>query len=118
VGLPSHLPESDSVTSDDVASLVTDTKSKKTKRKKPGRNNHHSHEVKYGVHIPNNVKEAFHLDKENGDNLWADTIAKEINSLKALGCFKLDNHRDWNWCTEGYQYAPPCLVFDVKPSGL
>ncbi len=54
------------------------------------------------MRIPNNVKEAFLLDKENGDNLWADTIAKEINSLKALGCFKLDNHCDWNWCTKGY----------------
>jgi hypothetical protein len=65
------------------------------------------------VHVLNNVKEAILLDKENGDNFWADVIAKEINSLKALGCFKLDNRRDWNWHAKGYQYAPLHLVFDV-----
>jgi hypothetical protein len=119
MGLPSCLPESDSVTSsDNVASPAPNTKSKKTKQKKPGWNNRHSGEVKYGVHVPNNVKKALLLDKENGDNLWTDVIANEINSLKALGCFKLDHCCDWNWCTKGYQYAPLRLVFDVKPSGL
>jgi hypothetical protein len=62
------------------------------KQKKPGQNNHHSGEVKYGVRAPHNVKGAFLLDKENGDTLWAEVIAKEINNLKALGCFKLGNH--------------------------
>jgi hypothetical protein len=101
-----------------IASLAPDMKSKKMKQKKPGWNNCHSSEVKYDVRVPHNVKEAFLLNKENGDTLWAEAIAKEINSLKALGCFKLDNHCDWNLCTKGYQCSPLHLVFDIKPSGL
>ena len=30
---------------------------------------------KFGIYIPNNVKEALKLDKENGNTLWADAIA-------------------------------------------
>ena len=30
---------------------------------------------KFGIALPKNFKEALHLDKENGNTLWADAIA-------------------------------------------
>ena len=35
----------------------------------------------FGIKIPRTVEEALRFDKENGNSLWADAIAKETNSL-------------------------------------
>jgi hypothetical protein len=56
---------------------------------KHGHNNWHLGEVKYGVHVPNNVHEAFALNQENGNTYWANAIALEMNALKKMGCFKI-----------------------------
>ena len=37
---------------------------------------------KFGIPIPRNVKEAHKLDKENGNTLWADAIAKEMKNVQ------------------------------------
>ena len=36
---------------------------------------------KYGVHMPKSVKEAYEIDKENGNTLWADAIKKEMANV-------------------------------------
>ena len=37
---------------------------------------------KYGIRVPNTVKEAILIDKENGDTLWWDAIMKETNNVR------------------------------------
>jgi hypothetical protein len=93
------------------------SKSKPNKRKKAGRNNRHLGEVKYGVRIPRNVREALLFDEENGDTLWTDAMSKEISALKHLNCFRVQERQNWNPRDEGYQYAPLRLIFDVKSDG-
>jgi hypothetical protein len=34
---------------------------------------------KFGIELPKTVKEAFELDRKNGNTLWADAIAKEMS---------------------------------------
>ena len=43
---------------------------------------------KFGVKIPNNVKEALLLDRINGDSKWADVIKREMDALENLGVWK------------------------------
>jgi hypothetical protein len=38
--------------------------------------------------VPKITKEAYELDKENGNTYWADAIQKEIDSLLAKHCFE------------------------------
>ena len=42
---------------------------------------------KFGYQIPTSVNDAFVLDDENGNTLWADAIAKELFELKLYDCF-------------------------------
>eukprot|EP00980_Cylindrotheca_fusiformis_P021858 scaffold8698_cov53-Cylindrotheca_fusiformis.AAC.1 len=36
---------------------------------------------KYGVELPRNVKQAYELDKKNGDEMWAKAIRKEMTNV-------------------------------------
>ena len=85
--------------------------SRATKRKKPGRNNRHLGEVKYGVEIPRTVKEALEFDRKNGNKAWYEAIEKEIGTLQAMKCFEFFGPRD---IPKGYQFAPLRMVFAVK----
>ena len=38
--------------------------------------------IKFGRTVPNNVKEALILDRENGNNLWAEAIQKEMTNMR------------------------------------
>jgi hypothetical protein len=87
-------------------------------KKKPGHNNRHLGETKYGIHIPWSVREAFCLDEENGNMLWSDALSKEILALQKMNCFKVvDDEQHWHPARDGYQYAPLQMIFDVKPDG-
>ena len=37
---------------------------------------------KYGIRVPNTVKEDIIIDKENGDTLWWDAILKEMKNVR------------------------------------
>ena len=37
---------------------------------------------KFGITFPNNVQESLHIDKENGNTLWADSIETEMKNVK------------------------------------
>ena len=67
---------------------------------------------KFGIKIPNNIKEALLLDRQNNNNLWAEAIAKEMDALNGAKCFKYypSHHR----FASSYQYAPLRMIFDVK----
>jgi hypothetical protein len=82
---------------------------------KHGHNNWHLGEVKYGVHVPNNVHEAFALNQENGNTYWANAIALEMNALKKMGCFKIPPPNGILKLRVS-SMPPPWIVFDVKSS--
>ena len=72
--------------------------------------------IKFGITVPNNVKEALILDKENGNNLWAEAIQKEMTALNKASVFihYPPNHK----IDPQYQYAPLRIIFDVKQEDL
>jgi len=42
----------------------------------------------FGIQVPRNVKEAYKLDKENGNTLWEDAMKEEIESLLGFNTFE------------------------------
>lgn len=36
---------------------------------------------KYGIEIPQSVEDAFRIDRENGNNMWQQALALEMNSI-------------------------------------
>ena len=67
---------------------------------------------KYGIDVPNTIADARRLDKENGDTLWMDSVAKELEALEKLKVFRF--HEPGKQMGNEYQYAPLRFVFDVK----
>ena len=68
---------------------------------------------KYGVQIPRNAKEAYELDKANGNDFWAQAIKKEINALvDDLKCFEFKPAGETPG--PGYQRTTLVMIFDVK----
>jgi hypothetical protein len=41
----------------------------------------------FGVEIPKNVKRAEEMDKENGNNLWQESIDKELEMINQFQTF-------------------------------
>ena len=41
---------------------------------------YHKRTHKFGIEIPRTVERALQIDKENGNNLWRDAIAKEMKT--------------------------------------
>jgi hypothetical protein len=56
----------------------------------------------FGVKIPKNVKRALEIDKENGNNLWQESIDKQIEMINQFQTF-------WR-LNKGKQLSP-----DFKP---
>jgi hypothetical protein len=69
---------------------------------------------KYGIRVPKSVEEAYEIDKENGDNRWAESIQKEMNDVY-VAFHILDDDQA---VPPGYQYMDCHLVFDVKFDGF
>ena len=67
---------------------------------------------KFGIKIPNNVREALILDRINKNNLWAEAMAKEMAALNSAKCFKY--HPGHHKFDSSYQYAPLRMIFDIK----
>ena len=67
---------------------------------------------KFGIDIPNSVREALILDRINKNNLWADAIKKEMLGLNNAQCFQYyPGHHKFS---EQHQYAPLRMIFDIK----
>ena len=76
---------------------------------------HNAIQYKFGVRIPRDVKEAYELDRQNGNTFWADAIQCELNQV-----FKYDTFHDKGQLQKtpnGYQLIRCHFVFDVKQSG-
>ena len=74
--------------------------------------------IKMGIKVPRNIQEALLFDKENGNTKWADAIMKEMEGLRCLNVFKFHpaNHKCSK--TDGWQFAPMHMIFDVKQQDL
>ena len=69
---------------------------------------------KFGIEIPRSIREAYALDKRNGNTKWADAIRKEIDQLQEFESFvPVDDSFDLS----GYSYVPMLMCFDVKFDG-
>ena len=72
----------------DTVHRISIRRIKKSKNnEKPSRNTRLSSELirkKFGIKIPNTVKEALLLDKINRDTKWYDVIMKEMKALEKL----------------------------------
>ena len=71
---------------------------------------------KFGIRIPNNVKEALILDRINNDAKWKDVIEKEFGALEKMNVWKFcsPDHR----FSSKHQRSPLRLTFDVKKEDL
>jgi hypothetical protein len=65
----------------------------------------------FGVQVPRNVKEAYELDKQNGNSKWGDAMKEEIESLNAYNTFKDKGSVSY---LEGYKRIIVHFVFAVK----
>jgi hypothetical protein len=65
---------------------------------------------KFGIEVPKTVKEAFGLDRKNGNTFWADAIAKEMKEVQ--NAFKILH--DSHVAPIGYQKISYHMVFNVK----
>jgi hypothetical protein len=64
----------------------------------------------YGIAVPRTVKEAYNLDKANGNNFWAKAIKKEMGSV--MVAFKLLDLGESP--PDDYREIPTRMIFDVK----
>jgi hypothetical protein len=65
---------------------------------------------KFGIEVPRTVKEAYELDRKNGNTLWAVKIKKEMENVRTAFC-AMD---DGKVIPIGYQHICCHMIFDVK----
>ena len=66
---------------------------------------------KFGIEIPNTVREALELDKKNGNDYWRKAIEKEMKNVRVA--FKLTDNIDGKE-TIGFQKIKCHMIFTVK----
>ena len=67
--------------------------------------------IKFGIEVANNVKHALFLDRLNSDNLWKESIDKELESLNSHKTFREVTADD---DLSEHKLIPYHIVFDVK----
>jgi hypothetical protein len=67
---------------------------------------------KFGIQVPKGIKNAIDLDKNNGNQLWQESVKAELKQLTDHQTFiVLDSGED---IPTGYQKIPYHMIFDVK----
>jgi len=66
---------------------------------------------KYGIRIPKSVKEAFQIDKEEGNTYWTDAIHEEMEKIKRDA---VKVHDGSPTSLVGYQQITGHIIFDIK----
>ena len=103
------------------------TKENRTERSAQGETNHTDStrprkrkatkqmEVQYGVTVPNNVDQAYELDRINGNTLWEEAIKKELDAINSYETFDYEPELSAKELKKkGYQFAPLRMIFCVK----
>jgi len=70
---------------------------------------------KFGVMVPQGIRQAKLFDANNRNTLWADAMDKEMNKLMKMETFIILD--DKSKLSKGYKYIPVHFVFDVKVDG-
>ena len=65
---------------------------------------------KFGIRIPKSIREAIEIDKENGDSMWTDAIAEEMNKVRIA--FEL--YEDSITSLIGYKQLHIHMIFDIR----
>jgi hypothetical protein len=65
---------------------------------------------KFGVEVPKTIKDALDIDRRNGNNFWADAIAKEMKDVYVAIKILLDGQS----APISYQKIPCHMIFDIK----
>ncbi len=65
---------------------------------------------KFGIEVPKTVAKAHDLDRKNGNTLWMDAIAKEMQEVQKA----FEIIPDDQTAPIGYQKIPCHMVFDIK----
>ena len=65
---------------------------------------------KFGVEVPTSVEEAYKLDHNNNNNLWRDSIKKEMTNVAVA--FHILDHSEEDHV--GYEHINCHLIFDVN----
>ena len=65
---------------------------------------------KYGIRLPNPVKGAYLLDKENNNNLWRKTIEEEMTKLNTAVAELKTSPKN----LVGYEDIYIHMIFDIK----
>ena len=69
-------------------------------------------QFKFGIEVPSSPAHALQLDKANGNNLWHDTIEKELKQINDYETFKVLEKGET--LPKSYTKIPYHFVFDVK----
>ncbi len=64
---------------------------------------------KFGIRVPDTVEEAIEIDTINGNTLWQDAIAKEMQNV--YGAFDV---RSETQAPPGYKLIPLRIIFEIK----
>ena len=68
---------------------------------------------KFGIRVPHSVQEAYKIDAENGNSLWRDAIAKEMENVRPAFRAVEGGRSD---IPNGYQEIKCHMIFDIKMS--
>jgi len=69
---------------------------------------------KFGFEIPKTVERALEIDRENGNHLWRDAIAKEMEAVRVAFQILLDGKEP----PPGYQFMRCHMIFTIKLEGF
>ena len=65
---------------------------------------------KFGIELPKTMKQAYFQDANNGNNLWADEISKEMENVSMAFEVLLDGKS----VPIGHQFMQYHMLFDIK----
>ena len=68
--------------------------------------------MKFGIEVFKNYKDAQRLDQVNGNKLWEEAIATELNQINSYNTFK--DHVMNTPVPKYYKRVPVHFVFDIK----
>ena len=75
---------------------------------------YHKRTHKFGFEIPKTIKRALEIDRECGNTLWQDAIAKEMANVKVAFKILPDGAKE----PVGHQYMDCHLVYEIKLDGF
>ena len=70
--------------------------------------------IKYGIRVPRNTKEASHFDIDDRNSIWEDTILKELEELMSMSAFRKPLLSLCKSRAKGCQFLPLQIIFDVR----